>query len=453
MYTVILIILFLVLFALIVALLKTVLKGKKSHYVSAFENIDNISLIDITNNIADIKTLKYSLPECYEKPNLKLGDKIYSLKDVVFYEDTRVSKIIFREIKEYRTVNRYVQRNYIKTPVYSNIKYKAKTVEKTVKLTNAEIENLIFNKDPLIRSFANKIISKISLKKRELKPSWFLKNILKSDYNEYVNHKIDELNKFYFSKRCEAEKSIAAVREKKCVIIENEKTLDNLKNQEIAIIRKIDLAQKRIKNKVLIFFSLGIVSVYSKKKIKKYQNTESEIKSEEEVCKKNISDFINDAMTYRIEINRINEDISFKISEIKKELDNKRKIFDLDISQVRKLNDEADYDNTFIPLKELSAYEYEYIIGCYIIKNRENGRCYVGQSKDVLKRIKQHFKGTVPKNPIFMEDYYNSGKDPDLFEVKIVRCAGKGVLDETERELIRKYDARYNGYNKTEGNI
>ena len=73
----------------------------------------------------------------------------------------------------------------------------------------------------------------------------------------------------------------------------------------------------------------------------------------------------------------------------------------------------------------------------------------------VAARLKQHFKGTVPLNPIFAEDYYNSqypNKD-DLFEVKIIRCNTKDELDNTEKQLISDYDSWKNGYNGTSGNI
>lgn len=97
--------------------------------------------------------------------------------------------------------------------------------------------------------------------------------------------------------------------------------------------------------------------------------------------------------------------------------------------------------------------EYEKIVGCYIIRNKEKDKYYVGQSKDVIKRLKQHFKGTIPNNIIFAEDYYSSSMDKsDLFEVKILPCATKDDLDRTEKQLIEKYDAFNSGYNGTNGN-
>jgi len=109
----------------------------------------------------------------------------------------------------------------------------------------------------------------------------------------------------------------------------------------------------------------------------------------------------------------------------------------------------------FIPLKKLIGIKYEKIIGCYIIHNKEFDKYYVGQSKDVIKRVtRDHFSGTTVKNIIFAEDYYKSkyeNKD-DIFEVKIIRLETKDELDATEKALIEEYDSFNNGYNGTSGN-
>ena len=114
----------------------------------------------------------------------------------------------------------------------------------------------------------------------------------------------------------------------------------------------------------------------------------------------------------------------------------------------------AHLDDSVVPLKALSGIEYKKIVGCYLIHNRENDRYYVGQSKDVMKRLKQHFRGAVPNNVIFAQDYYSSEYEhkEDLFEVKIVPCSTKDELDWKEREYIRQYDANGSGYNSTSGN-
>lgn len=154
-------------------------------------------------------------------------------------------------------------------------------------------------------------------------------------------------------------------------------------------------------------------------------------------------------------IDSYNKQIKQKEAEIKKKKEEIKLYYNRKIQDIKPLNNLVNNDESFVSLKMFSGLEYEKIVGCYIIHNKENDKYYVGQSKDILKRLKQHFKGTVPLNPIFAEDYYNSqypNKD-DLFEVKIIRCNTKDELDNTEKQLISDYDSWKNGYNGTSGNI
>jgi len=123
-------------------------------------------------------------------------------------------------------------------------------------------------------------------------------------------------------------------------------------------------------------------------------------------------------------------------------------------SQVMTLTENAADSTAFTPMKNLPGLDYEKIKGVYIIRNRELDKFYVGQSKDVMKRLKDHFTGTEPKNIIFAEDYYNSNlsNKSELFEFKIETLETKDELDKREMELIAEYDSFNNGYNKTAGN-
>ncbi len=124
------------------------------------------------------------------------------------------------------------------------------------------------------------------------------------------------------------------------------------------------------------------------------------------------------------------------------------------MKEVQPLQCELQEDKAFTLLKKVCGFEYQKIIGCYVIHNRENDKYYVGQSKDIIKRLKQHFKGTIPNNVIFAEDYYSTPveKREDLFEVKIIPCQTKDELDRTEKKLIEDYNSYLTGYNGTNGN-
>lgn len=87
-------------------------------------------------------------------------------------------------------------------------------------------------------------------------------------------------------------------------------------------------------------------------------------------------------------------------------------------------------------------------VGCYIIYNISKSKAYVGQSKNVRKRLQQHFSG---EGCIDVYADYLSG---DEFRIKTITLRDYGIddLDKMEKELISKYHAFDRGYNKTRGN-
>lgn len=110
----------------------------------------------------------------------------YSLLKVDFNQETRNTKIEFCEQKKYRTIERYITKNYVRYPIFSEWKIKTKIIKKSVKLTNKELEILNNHPDNLIRKFSIDII--ISLKNNALFPSWLLKKISKTEFNESITN-------------------------------------------------------------------------------------------------------------------------------------------------------------------------------------------------------------------------------------------------------------------------
>lgn len=87
-------------------------------------------------------------------------------------------------------------------------------------------------------------------------------------------------------------------------------------------------------------------------------------------------------------------------------------------------------------------------VGCYLIYNSSKKMCYVGQSTNVYNRLYQHFtnKGC--------DQVYSDYMDGDNFKITVFPLSKSSyfTLDELERNLINRYDAYTNGYNKTMGN-
>lgn len=88
------------------------------------------------------------------------------------------------------------------------------------------------------------------------------------------------------------------------------------------------------------------------------------------------------------------------------------------------------------------------MIGIYAIRNRINGKVYIGQSTNIQKRFKQHIdaleKG-IHHSWKLQKDYDEFGIGGFAFEV--IELCPKEKLDEKELEWITKFDSIRNGYN------
>lgn len=120
----------------------------------------------------------------------------YTLKDVSFNNETRVAKVTIDITKKYRTIEKYITRNYTRYPIYSEWKTRNKRIVKTIKLTNKDLEELNNSKDELISLLSEDII--LSIGDNSLIPSWLHKKWLKQEYSEQVkilDAQIHELKK------------------------------------------------------------------------------------------------------------------------------------------------------------------------------------------------------------------------------------------------------------------
>lgn len=389
--------------------------------------------------------------------SLKERPPHYELENIDFNPTTRVAKIVFLETKKYRTIEKYITQNYEKYPIYSEWKTKTKRINKSIKLTNNELETLNQNPDFLLKMFSTEII--LNLNNADLYPSWLVKDLLTEEYKAVVAKINESFNKF----KVEKIKSIRAIDEG----IEQNLYFIELRQFEQ---QKTVLKSNKIKQKICkiekstplfrsILFTITTFGIYS------YLVSNTRKKS---LYQKNnlLDNIITDLQDIIDSSEKDKQDLLLKKDKLQKEIDKKREetltplakakaVYESKLKRVKPL--ESSYNDnvsSFVLLKEFSGLEYKKIVGCYIIHNRENDKYYVGQSKDVFKRLKQHFKGTSPNNIIFAEDYYSSNfqNKEDLFEIKIIPCSTKDELDQTEKELIELYDAWISGYNGTSGN-
>ena len=86
--------------------------------------------------------------------------------------------------------------------------------------------------------------------------------------------------------------------------------------------------------------------------------------------------------------------------------------------------------------------------GVYIIWNKTKNKYYVGQSKNMGKRLNDHFSNGEVRNVIFAKDWWNG----DYFCYKVHFCQTKDKLDSLEKQKIEEYNSFEKGYNGTGGN-
>ena len=91
--------------------------------------------------------------------------------------------------------------------------------------------------------------------------------------------------------------------------------------------------------------------------------------------------------------------------------------------------------------------------GIYKLTSLINGKCYVGKSTDVKKRIADHFKSTIGiksiadqavHHAILKEGFWN-------WQIEVITYCEKDQLNELEKYYIEFFKAQEFGYNKTGG--
>ena len=102
-----------------------------------------------------------------------------------FNSDTHMFELSVKSEKLYRTVERYVQRNYERRTIYSPLKTKTKYIDKKIKINNSTLENLENYDDDIIMYCASHIVIKINDKR--LVPHWFIRKWLGRFYTQKID--------------------------------------------------------------------------------------------------------------------------------------------------------------------------------------------------------------------------------------------------------------------------
>jgi|GEM_PF-1231709 len=414
--------------------------------------------ISIEECLADYKTRlisNKSFTENYAAHNKTAS--FYRVSYIEFNESNRLLRVSIVESFSTRRVLKYIQSNYVRTAIYSDWQAKTKVHKKSLKLTNEVLESLNHNEDNLISLLADQIVDRLP-DKAEFHPSWYLANAIAYHINSLSKAKHVEW---------ESQMEDLKAREKRLKSSEGNRRyeLNNLLEKctgasakRAKASRRLKKAEGRSKSIPLIILTFGLYALFASEMNKRrIKIKEEQAIAFEKACHERVTSKQEELDRIQLEIGQIKQDretLTNRLSKEEAELAKQREQLEKEVTPIKTEIAEEDLD-AFVPLSVFAGTKHKKIVGCYVIRNRENGKVYVGQSKDVHKRIViQHFNGTEVKNIIFAEDYYTSSFDDksQLFEVRIIPCSTKDELDSTEKDLIELYDSFRNGYNKTSGN-
>ena len=326
--------------------------------------------------------------------------------------DKRTNKLTFT-IKLHTwtpRIARYVQRNYVRTPIYEGYSERVKLIRKFDKIINPIrfVNKEILELD-LEKQFILLILEKIPIVPEWRKKEIELKRIL--DLIDATKRKIRNYN--------------------------NEKKVYSFK--------KTDFNEEPSNFWLRLFFApftLGLSFIG--------YNSEKQALLNIETNKNNKEWNAN----HKIKIDQQNSLLSKEITTFNEKCNNTIK-FNWNLYHKTK-KEELNYwyketDDGWKELKHSSNFSFSYLNdkkGVYVIWNKTKDKHYVGQSKDLGKRLNQHFSNGEVRNVIFARDWYSN----DCFYYKYLLCQTKDELDALERQKIDEFNAFDKGYNGTGGN-
>ena len=89
------------------------------------------------------------------------------------------------------------------------------------------------------------------------------------------------------------------------------------------------------------------------------------------------------------------------------------------------------------------------MIGIYRIVNNLNNKSYIGQSKNIEQRIKQHKDAIQTSNKSWYPEARIESNSINDFTFSVLQTCSIDELDELEEYWIKYYDSFNNGYNKS----
>lgn len=370
--------------------------------------------------------------------SINFDGKEYDYISTLEYDvDSQYFSLEIKHRSEQRKITSYVQRDYQKFPVYGDVKIREKVIKKInrkinpIKFLEEEITKIIPNKD-----LTSKILDYMTIT-TGYTPVWLLQahkieklnQKITQERNEISNHQmlINALDKEIYNQINQIENNI----------YEYENVTLNLPTQKSSTnIFILFIILSFLLIGLILFATIYISESAAQNNINLIKYAEEEIEENQEHLKKLEENLPKAKLKYQIIISKIQEKIQIHLEEID----------DVSIQSHHQSVDDHGFFDLRIDANRTFKNEF---IGVYIIWNKTKNKYYVGQSKNVYKRLfKSHFSNGDVKNITFAKDWFNE----DEFFYKTFSCDTKDELDTLEKEYIEMYDSFKNGYNKTGGN-
>lgn len=368
---------------------------------------------------------------CYDEDisstyNSDYYEEEISLTDLDYDEATTI--LTFKVIKTTTKpkITRYVTRNYERTPIYDDLSVKTKKLKDYHKAICIEkfLEEELVNLPELNNEIRIQITNYLSqFLANNFVPSWYQKLIDIKNVEDNINNLNNQIDTQQNKLECAKDEFRIA------------KTNLDVAKRKPVVPNSIPYLVFAI---ILIPVLIGIIMLacYTSK-------TQAAINQEViNQCEINVKNLADQVLALNAKCERITNTNEKKIRQYQDKLDQiHRTVYE------RKINV---HNDGFLNLRQEIKFSHkENIIGVYIIWNKTKNKYYVGQSKDVNKRIYQgHFCSSGPKKYCFFKDWDNN----DEFLVKIIPCTTKDELDRLEKMYIEQYNAFKGGYNRTGGN-
>lgn len=254
----------------------------------------------------------------------------------------------------------------------------------------------------------------------------------RQEYNELVNVRTKEIDQLMDEQRQRRQESLdETFREKKAVLeSELDKTLKECDKQA-------EEAKKWMSDQI----------EEAQAKVKEYQLAEEQQHERFLSLREPLLQYEKDKQAklfYTIQLpEEYHDDIEFLLTTVAKRLSYKDIIYKLIWNEYIK----PSFDDL------VKRIELKSEPGIYKITSIIDGKCYIGKSTDVKKRLTEHIKGALGLSTISDQEIHRAIKDQgfDNWIIEIITYCEKEKLSELEKYYINFFKSQEWGYNKRAG--